>query len=417
MRLVRDVMAVITEVDDHVSDLLGWRADELVGTRTQVHPDDELVASRAWVEFVAALGAERWWRGRYRCADGTWRWVETRNVNQLDIDGTGRLVTDLWPIDEDEAASHELVQFHDQLLRRLTDAIPVGLFQFDHLGRIVFVNDRLQAWLREPAPTTLADIGAELAGADRVVFVSHAASVLDGDALDDEEVRLLARKRVCTLAMRPLTDSTGRVSGGVGCLSDVTERVRLRDELERRATTDALTGTSNRAACFAALQRWLDDGHHVTVAFVDLDDFKSVNDRHGHAAGDDALVALAARLRGVCRDDDLVGRLGGDEFVVASRRAGDDRGGRTTDGTGGGATRPGAAGLATRITEALVEPVAVAGVRLHLGASVGIADGDGRTDTADTLIDRADSSMYSRKRSPHRARTAEPVARDRDIVA
>jgi diguanylate cyclase (GGDEF)-like protein/PAS domain S-box-containing protein len=283
----------------------------------------------------------------------------------------------MWAVDDDEAASHEMSRLHEQLLERLTEAIPIGLFQFDHAGRITFVNDRLQSWLGGAPPATLADVATSLTDRDRAVFTAHIASVLAGSALDDEEVHIAADGRVCTLSLRSLCDPDGRVNGGVGCLSDVTERVRLRGELELRATTDQLTGAANRAASFAALQDWLDADLAVTVAFVDLDDFKSINDHHGHAAGDDALVALAARLRAVCREDDLVGRLGGDEFVVVSRGTAD--------------------ALAERIAEALAEPIEVVGGRVQLRASIGLATGTRRSDTADTLLDRADAAMYADK--------------------
>jgi diguanylate cyclase (GGDEF)-like protein len=152
------------------------------------------------------------------------------------------------------------------------------------------------------------------------------------------------------------------------------ERRRL--ALRRQAVTDPLTGLPNRSA----LRRRLDDATGtVTLAVIDLDDFKPVNDTHGHDAGDVVLQAVAARLAETVRADDLVVRFGGDEFAVVF-----------ADGT----TPDRAAHLAERIGAAIGHPIAVdAGLTVAVSASVGLA-----TALPDVVVHQADDALYRAKR-------------------
>ena len=153
------------------------------------------------------------------------------------------------------------------------------------------------------------------------------------------------------------------------------ERRRL--ALRRQAVTDPLTGLRNRSA----LRRRLDDAPGlVTLAVIDLDDFKPVNDTHGHDAGDVVLQIVAERLTATVRADDLVVRFGGDEFAVVF-----------ADDT----TPDRAAHLADRITEAIGAPIVVsARLTVAVSASVGLA-----TAPADVVVHQADDALYQAKRT------------------
>ena len=135
------------------------------------------------------------------------------------------------------------------------------------------------------------------------------------------------------------------------------------------------------------LERALREHRQVAVAYIDLDNFKSINDELGHAAGDELLRVAAARLRSVTRVDDRLGRIGGDEFVVICPR-------------GDGPFE--AAALAERLTEAICGDVTFARQRIPLRASVGAAVSlDGELD-AEALLSRADAAMYEVKRRSRR---------------
>jgi diguanylate cyclase (GGDEF)-like protein len=145
---------------------------------------------------------------------------------------------------------------------------------------------------------------------------------------------------------------------------------------------DALTGLADRAAFLAALRDAVATGEGVAVLFLDLDDFKVVNDGFGHEAGDRLLLQVAHRLRGAVRDGDLVARLGGDEFTVLC--AGVDDPTRATMTAG-------------RLRAALGEPFDVGGQRRHVRVSIGCrVAGPGEADPG-TLLRDADSAMYQAK--------------------
>ncbi|AEV86465.1 response regulator receiver modulated diguanylate cyclase/phosphodiesterase with PAS/PAC sensor(s) [Actinoplanes sp. SE50] len=150
--------------------------------------------------------------------------------------------------------------------------------------------------------------------------------------------------------------------------------------LHHLATRDALTGLPNRAACLDHLSTATMSAEPLAVLFGDLDGFKPVNDRLGHAAGDELLTLVADRLRACVREGDLVSRFGGDEFVLICR-------GETA-----------VPGVSERIAAMTALPFVVAGEEVYLGMSVGAAAG--RTgDRAEALIRRADEAMYEAKKS------------------
>lgn len=156
-------------------------------------------------------------------------------------------------------------------------------------------------------------------------------------------------------------------------------------ELQERASTDLLTGLANRTEFHDRLQLALaplDQAGEVAVLLLDLDDFKDVNDTHGHAAGDALLEVAAQRLRQVVRSEDLVARLGGDEFAMLFR---------------GPEAVAHALTVGKRAVDAFAEPVEVNGTSVHVGASVGLATSCDGGDL-DRVMREADVAMYTAKR-------------------
>jgi cyclic di-GMP phosphodiesterase Gmr len=176
---------------------------------------------------------------------------------------------------------------------------------------------------------------------------------------------------------------------------DVTLHREREARAHRQAMTDPLTGVANRSALFAVLGNRLDaaTGSGCGLLFCDLDDFKAVNDRHGHVAGDRLLVAVTQRLKEVAGPDDVVARLGGDEFVVL------------TPGTERAALDARARELSARMDE----PFEVAGTLVRIGASIGAATGAPGDDPDGVMIE-ADLAMYGAK-TVRRAARATPARR------
>ncbi|MGZ4631020.1 MAG: putative bifunctional diguanylate cyclase/phosphodiesterase [Actinomycetes bacterium] len=169
-------------------------------------------------------------------------------------------------------------------------------------------------------------------------------------------------------------------------IRDITERKRLESELTHRALHDSLTGLSNRTLFGDRLEHALQRRAtgHVAVLFLDLDDFKTVNDSLGHSVGDQLLVAVATRFAAVLRPSDTLARLAGDEFALLA----EDISGVSD-----------AEDIAARLLATLREPFVVAGRETFTHASIGIALHDSADSDAEGLLRNADVAMYTAKRS------------------
>ncbi len=387
-RLVRtrkNEVAVIVDADADLTAMLGWDHDEFVGHRSLefIHPDDQDKAIDTWMTVLTKPGATCRARLRHAHKDGRWVWLEIANRNALDTDGY--VDCEMFDISE-EMNAHEAVRASEQLLRRLAGALPVGVVQFDVERRILYANDRLREILGADAS---ADEDTMLAAVVDVDDLESAiARVLAGEDVDvDTRIDRLdgTGRRLCSIALRALVSPEGEVTGAVASVTDVTDAARMRAELEQRATFDDLTGCVNRATAINHLEHELARAQQgTTVIFVDLDDFKSVNDQYGHAVGDMLLVAVAARLRDAVRAGDVVGRLGGDEFLVVCADMPDPHA---------------ALALAERIADTVAAPLDVDLATLAPRASIGVANVGDRQLLVDAemLIAEADGAMYASK--------------------
>jgi diguanylate cyclase (GGDEF)-like protein/PAS domain S-box-containing protein len=396
VHMARDGSGIITSIEPSIVELLGWLPEQMVGSPSTrfIHPEDQGLAVATWMAMITSPGTPHVWRGRYQDVHGAWIWVETSNV--LEDPEKSSVSTSMRRATNEQAGVEEERRAREQFLSRLSDALPVGVFQFDATGRVTFTNDRLHKIVgMVPAATIDAQLSTVVAE-DRPVLVAALAAVLADQPVDDVEIRLHpgpaeaaqpGGERACLLSLRPLTDSNGVVSGAVGCLSDETDRAQLRRQLEVKATVDELTSCLNRAATLELLRAVaaaLDPaGTGNALVFLDLDEFKSVNDRFGHAAGDLLLVAAADRIRSAVRDRDRVGRVGGDEFLVICPRV------QTADQ---------AVMIAERISAAITTTVDVGPDVVELRASIGVAWTD-RAFDPDTLVALADEAMYESKRA------------------
>ena len=179
------------------------------------------------------------------------------------------------------------------------------------------------------------------------------------------------------------TEELEEIGSRLAVALDVVER---RGELRRRAYFDDLTGLPNRELCFDRLEQALSQAKErlgeVALLFIDLDQFKSVNDSMGHGAGDELIRQAAQRIDGCVGEVETTARLGGDEFAVvipqvsAEHDAGD---------------------IADAILRVLREPFAIGNARIHLSASIGIAQFPEDGDSSEDLLKKADTAMYRAK--------------------
>lgn len=284
----------------------------------------------------------------------------------------------------------EVSQLPDQLLRDFVEASDTLLCIVDGEGRILLTNPALQRFTGRT--------GEDMVGVpfwDVYVVPEHATLSQDavaramatGSAYPQEGDWLTGtgeRRRVTT-RNTVLRDDQGRPYA-VGCVGlDVTDDRRREAQLRLRAQTDLLTGIANRGALFDALRVRLADSVDCALLFCDLDQFKVVNDRHGHAVGDALLAETARRMVEFAGPGDLVARFGGDEFVILCQARSQEE----------------LAALAERVDDAVRRPWTGPQGPLRIGLSIGIAVSR-PGDDADELVGRADRAMYGAKSHPHR---------------
>ena len=189
----------------------------------------------------------------------------------------------------------------------------------------------------------------------------------------------------------PRYDTQGEFLGFVGHCLDITDQRQAEDNVRRLAYYDALTGLANRRLFMDRLTRALASArrsrHVGALMFIDLDQFKRVNDARGHDVGDAVLRQVGDRLSRFLRDEDTVARLGGDEFVVLLVNLAN---------TPDAAARQ-AMGVAEKIRGILAAPFHVAGADYHIGASIGITVFPKAGETEDDLLREADTAMYRAK--------------------
>lgn len=280
----------------------------------------------------------------------------------------------------------------EQRYRQLVETSP-DMVLVHRNGRVVFLNS--------PGAALMGfDSAAEALGLPVAILIEPNGSGLSPDELlvaveaGDLGKATHVKLRTATGDLVDVELSAARLAhdgdDAVQCIiRDISDRVRAQETIQRMAYYDPLTDLPNRALFRDRLTGALAQARRrkeiVAVVFVDLDDFKAINDTLGHGVGDGVLKAVAKQIRGVLREEDTVARQGGDEFTIIARVAD-----RETAGT-----------LAERILDAISCSFAVEAHQLHVTASIGIAtfpeDGEHETD----LIRNADAAMYRAKEWGH----------------
>jgi diguanylate cyclase (GGDEF)-like protein/PAS domain S-box-containing protein len=390
-RIKKSQTAAIIDIDPATTSILGWTAEDMLGKRSLefIHPDDQHLAIENWLRLRANPNTDVRSRLRHQAADGSWLWFEVSQSNLLDT-GEECVVAELIDISI-EMAAQQALETREQLLHQLTQTLPLGIFQIDSQGSLVFSNDQLFEILGVPATVAVENLFGHASPEQWERLDAAIAAVLNGETERSVELQLagehMSELKTCHVILRPLADNTGQTMGAVGCLADVTESVAMRRELEHRATYDSLTGCHNRQAVLTQLERdraaMTPAGPGLGVIFVDLDQFKAVNDDYGHPAGNALLIDTAARLRSAVNERATVGRIGGDEFlVVAPDLESADQG----------------AQLATEIANVLRNDMPIAGRLVPCSASVGMAWTNDASCGSDRLVAEADNAMYAMKR-------------------
>ncbi|MDQ1659238.1 MAG: hypothetical protein QOD41_4321 [Cryptosporangiaceae bacterium] len=289
----------------------------------------------------------------------------------------------------DETARHRAEQYFATVVASLDEGVMVR----DERGRIISVNPAAERILNVRASDSIGHAGplSELCDEDGTPLrEDQQPGYITQHTGRPEHARITGvdgRHGRAWLSMnaRPLSTGGEPPYPVVISFTDITERREIGERLVYEATHDHLTGLANRAVVVSRLNESLSRSAETAsaVLFIDLDNFKFINDSLGHSAGDDVLRIVSRRLGNGVRSGSLVARLGGDEFIVVAE----------------GVRSPSEAlQVAERLRESLARPVSLGGRRLRINASVGIVlagPGDGRG--AEDLLRDADVAMYQAK--------------------
>ncbi|HEV7605273.1 MAG TPA: EAL domain-containing protein [Candidatus Limnocylindrales bacterium] len=270
-----------------------------------------------------------------------------------------------------------------------------AILSVDSEGRVATWNNAAERTFGMTAGLAAGRPLADLVGSDRREEVTrHLATVARGEPVEHYELDLIDASggRVdLSLTYSPLPGGAG-ASGGASVIGrDISDLKRLEEELAHQALHDSLTGMPNRALFRDRLDHALHRAHRPVasplgsrtgVLFIDLDDFKLINDTLGHRIGDALLVAVGTRIASALRPGDTAARLGGDEFTILLENLEDASEARL---------------IADRILAALAPPFHLEGHDVVIGASIGIVLGDMATDDPDDLLRSADTALYEAK--------------------
>jgi diguanylate cyclase (GGDEF)-like protein/PAS domain S-box-containing protein len=383
---IKDVQSRFTRANPAIASFLGVHDPaELIG-KSDFDFFPESLANRFYADEQAVIASgEAVFNQLEPQNEAETVWALTTTVPVKDVNGN---VVSLVGTARDVSERHEMeaaLRISEARQRALLEAIPDIVAQFDREG--VYLDLRIN-----PSSRFWVSSGSRI-GRSLSEFVPEHVSVsiirAIGEALDSGGVATVEYEFdhggvLFTFEMRIAPSGEGEV---VAIGRDITERKLLEQRLAYQATHDPLTGLPNRAyftnRLNAALDRAREDDAPVAVFFIDLDNFKEINDHFGHATGDRLLAAIGERLRRSIRDGDIVARVGGDEFAVLL----DD-----VEHKGEVET------IARRIADRIGRPVRLGRQMARTTASVGIAVGMPAERRAADLLEAADHAMYSAKR-------------------
>jgi len=349
------------------------------------HPEDR-AAVRAALERVArAPGATAELEIRVRRRDGTWCWLYARGTNRTDEPMINGIV---WNYN-DVSARHDA----DQRVRTqagILAEVQHAVVATDTDGRVTYWNgaaERMYGWREDDV---LGRLVMELDFDPHQEVIEEFMRTLPASGRSTSEFARRHRDgtplTILVTASR-IRDATGTVTGTISTGVDISDRKVLESRLIEQAFTDELTGLANRTLFRDRLAQLIDaagdgQGHPLGILFLDLDDFKMVNDSLGHGAGDALLRIVGDRLRGLIGPTDTVARLGGDEFgiiIADTRDTGVDE-------------------VAARILASIARPIQLPEGEVRTHASIGsVTSAPGRATTSADLLRSADLAMYAAK--------------------
>ena len=371
--------------------VLGLDAAELLNSDPVdlAHPDEapslrELIATPSEAhEVPVAIEC------RLRTSEGKYRWFDITTRDFRSDSEVAGIVLTARDVDAERAAKLGL-QRSEQWFRGLVQNSSDVIAVLDEAGVFTYISPSAEGLLDARPEDLRGRNFLELLPPEHettIESVRHAlmATTPGSRTIEVELARADGARRTAEVTVTDLRNDPS-VQGLVLNMRDITDRKRLEDDLRHQVLHDDLTGLGSRVQFTDQLEKALGSerrpGSSVAALFIDLDDFKNINDSLGHAAGDQVLVEISSRLQGRLRLHDRAARFGGDEFAVL-----------LTDVY----SRSDVTLVADRILQELSLPVDLMGHEVRLGVSVGIAIDEDGTQNPEDLLRAADVAMYDAK--------------------
>ncbi|MCW2633745.1 MAG: hypothetical protein JWQ99_112 [Blastococcus sp.] len=369
----------LTWGNEGAEQLLGYGVDDLYGV-----PVEQLFPSLGGGELKLLLRRERSARMTLPVRTASGATIESVVMTTPSPGGRMWTVRLLSTANAQERALRATADAHERRFSALTERSPIPTLLSEQGMRLAHVNDAFCALVGRRAEQLLGTGWIDTVHEEDLDgVIEQVAAALDGGEVDIQArlVREDGEVRMTIIRFAHLF-TPGVGAGFVGTIEDITDRLAFETKLAHQANHDPLTGLPNRTllAQYVA-DRFTPGTDGLACLFLDLDNFKVVNDSLGHTAGDQLLIEVATRLRATVRPNDLVARFGGDEFVVVCESVSEDV----------------AVALAERISIALAEPMHLGGVDIRPYASVGVTVQTAEHTASEDLIRDCDIAMYQAK--------------------
>jgi diguanylate cyclase (GGDEF)-like protein/PAS domain S-box-containing protein len=382
--------AIIEWISPSVFALSGWRPEEVTGQPiSDFVVTDDLHAFEKVVANVLAGNSDSY-EARIRTSSGDERWVEARAEPLFDESGaTVGSIINIRDVHGEHLVRAQL-SLSEERFRRTIEFAPIAMAVVDLDRHVLEVNPALCAMLGRTEDWLLSRRIPDILDADDDELDLH----MRGEALAGRVDTASREKRLrrsdgsivwVEHSIGLLRGPSGEPQSYVSTFVDVTEAKSTQDKLHYQATHDTLTHLVNRRDLFHRaenLQKFtVRTGDRVGFLYIDVDDFKQVNDTQGHHVGDLTLLVVAQRLSSAGRDDDVVSRVGGDEFVILLPALHDVNDARH---------------VAQKILDTFNEPIEVEGITIPLHVSIGVALAEPGEAPGHTM-QRADHALYDAK--------------------
>ncbi len=283
-----------------------------------------------------------------------------------------------------------LLQSEHMLLNSLFKNAPLGIFTYDKDLKVLECNEQLNK-LFEYEKGELIGMDLHMIPDSGVVDILKGAITEGTQSYEGPYVSLKDKSLWVDAKVFSFTDLDNNILGGVGMIEDKTNEHVALTELEYMVQHDVLTGLYNRRGFRNYMENLVTSAEHQTyfsiLFYLDLNQFKSINDSLGHQVGDDVLLAVSKRLTDLLGDDRMVSRLGGDEFIIIIPNVSEDK----------DTTHFEAEEFSRKIQDVFMEPFIIQEMHLHIKSSIGIVLMEPAYTDTDEIIRYADLSMYQAK--------------------